>query len=260
MRRLGHSERKGLGRLPLLIWGLAFVLAGIISRSILQNGILDMYTLTGEELLEKMSASTTAMAVATAALVLQAVETCAIPILAFLLTEEFEKGKSRKKLLLCLFAMAVVSEIPYNYAAYGALWHTDTRNPAVALVVGLAVLYFFHRYGENTFANVLVKIFVGFSALLWVAMLRVDHGVPFLLVMMTLWAARKNRSMRILFGGAMAAVCALFDPLYLMSALGIFPVFFYREEEEGKQQEIPVVFYAVYPVLLAVAGIVSLFL
>lgn len=260
MRRLGYSERKGLGKLPLLIWGLAFVLAGIISRSILQNGILDMHTLTGEELLEKMSASTTAMAVATAALVLQAVETCAIPILAFLLTEEFEKGKSRKKLLLGLIVTAAVSELPYNLAAYGEFWHTASRNPAVVLVIGVAVLYFFRRYGENTFANVLVKIFVGFSALLWVAMLRVDHGVPFLLVMMTMWALRKNKSMRILFGGAMAAICALFEPLYLASAMGILPVFFYREEEEGEQQEIPVVFYAVYPALLVLAGIIFLFL
>ncbi len=258
MRRLTRTERKGLNSLQLLIWGLAFVLAGILSRSILQNGILDMHTLTGEELLEKMSASTVAMAVATAAIVLQAVETCAIPIFAFLLVEGFEKGKSRKKLLLCLLATAAVSEIPYNLAAYGEIWHTATRNPAFALVIGLALLYFFRRFSENSFENVLIKLFVSLAAVLWVVMLNIEHGLPLLVVTMTMWALRNKKPMRILFGGAVAAVCALFSPFYMASAFGILPVYFYREQEEEKEIALPV--YGVYPAALAILGLVSILL
>ncbi len=255
MRRLGQTERKGLNKCSLYIWGLVFVLAGILSRSILQNGILQMNALTAEQLLEKMSASTAAMAVATVSIVLQAVETCAIPIFAFLLVDRFEKGKNEKKLLLCLLATAVISEIPYNLAMYGQVLHTATRNPAVALVIGLAVLYFFRRFSENAFANVLIKIFVGICAVLWAVMLNVEHGLPLLLVIMTMWALRNKKAMAILFGGAVASGCVLFSPFYIGAALGILPVHFYKAEEEEKEIALPL--YAAYPVMLAVLGVIS---
>ena len=41
-------------------------------------------------------------------------------------------------------------------------------------------------------------------------------------------------------------------------ALGILPVYFYREEEE--ETEIPLLVYAVYPAALAAFGLVSIFL
>ena len=258
MRRLGHSERKGISKLGLLIWGLVFVLAGILSRSILQNGILQMNTLSAEALTEKLSASTAAMAVATVALVLQAAETCAIPVVAFLLVNGFEKAKSGKKLLLCLLIMAAASEIPYNLAMYGSFLHTATRSPAVALVIGLAVMYFFRRLSENSFANVLIKIFVGLSAVLWAAMLNVEHGLPLLVVIMVMWALREKKSMGILFGGAVASGCVIFSPFYIGAALGILPVYFYRTQEEEK--DVPLAVYAVYPAALAILGLVSIFL
>ena len=258
MRRLGRSERKGLTKPQLLIWGLMFVLAGIISRSILQNGILHMNTLTGEELLEKLSASATDMVVASVALLLQAVETCAIPIFAFLLVDGFVNGKDGKKLLLGLLVVAAVSEIPFNLATYGRLIHTATRNPAVALVIGLAVLYFFHRFEGNAFANVLIKLFVGIAAVLWAVMLNVEHGLPVLVVTMTMWALRNKKSMAILFGGAVASGCVIFSPFYIGAALGVLPIHFYKGEEEEKEIALPM--YAIYPAMLAVFGLVSIFL
>lgn len=258
MRRLAQTERKGLKKLHLVVWGLVFMLAGVLSRSILQIGILDMNTLTGEQLLEKISASTGAMAVATAAIVMQAVEACAIPVFAFLVVNGFHKAKNENKLLLCLLVMALVSEIPYNLAMYGKLLHMETRNPALALVIGLAVLYFFRRFGENSFANVLIKLFIGIAAVLWATMLRVEHGLPVLIVMMTMWALRDKKAAAILFGGAVASGCVLFSPLYIGAALGILPVYFYREEEE--ETEMPLLVYAVYPAALAAFGLVSIFL
>lgn len=258
MRRLGQTEKKGLSKLHLLIWGLAFVLIGIISRSILQNGILQMDALTGEALLDKLSGSNNMMIIATVALVLQALETCAIPILAFLLVNAFHKGKEGKKLFLCVLAMAAISEIPYNLAMYGKWIYTTTRNPAVTLVVGLVVLYFFRRLSENSFANVLIKTFVGLAAVLWTVMLNVEHGIPMLVLIMVLWALREKKTMRVLGGGAVAAICMMFSPMYLLSAVGIFPVHYFREEEEDVALEMG--YYAIYPAMLAVFGIVSLFL
>ena len=115
MEKIKNPEEKGLSKNQVLFWGLIFLLAGMISRGILQNRVLQMGGLTGMQLLQLLSGSGSAMATATAALVMQALETCAIPIFAFFLVEGYEKSQSRKNLLLYLLIAALASEIPYNY-------------------------------------------------------------------------------------------------------------------------------------------------
>lgn len=115
MEKIKNPEEKGLSKNQVLFWGLIFLLAGMISRGVLQTRVLQMGGLTGMQLLQLLSDSGSAMATATAALVMQALETCAIPIFAFLLVDGYEKSQSRKKLLLYLLIVAAASEIPYNY-------------------------------------------------------------------------------------------------------------------------------------------------
>jgi hypothetical protein len=255
MRRLGRPERKGLGKNQLLLWGFLFLLAGIFSRSILQNQVLQMNTLTGQQLLEVMSESKAAMAAATAALVLQALETCAVPIFAFLLADAFANAKSRKMLALFLLITALCSEIPYNLAMSGKFLNMSSRNPAVAMVLGVAVLYFFHRYQENSFSNVLVKLIIGVAAVLWAVLLKVEHGEALLVMIMAMWAFRNKSSLRALFCAVAVAACTLVSPFYIVSAMGILPVHLYREEEN--REENPVAIYATYPVLLLAVGVLS---
>lgn len=257
MERLRQPGKKGLGRQQLLLFGMLFLLAGMVSRSFLQNRVLQMGSITGWQLLEVMSTSSGAVAAATVALVMQALETCGIPIFAFLLVEEYETCKNRRKMLLFLLIMALVSEIPYNFVMWGKFLHLTSRSPAVAMVIGMAVLYFLHRYSENSFKHVLVRIFVGIAAVLWAVMLNVDHGVALLVVMMTMWALRKKKHLLALVGGAVAAACVLISPFYIVSAMGILPVYLCREEEPADTKIFP---YLIYPVLLLVAGLLSYFI
>lgn len=259
MERLSRHERKGLNKHQLLFWGLMFVVAGLFSRSFIQNRVLQMSNMTGQQLLEVISASKSAMAAATAALVMQALETCAIPIFAFLLAEGFEKTKSRPKLLLFVLITAVASEIPYNLAMYGKLLDTTSRNPAVALLIGVAVLYFFRRYRDKSFQNVFIKVFVAISSVLWAVMLNVEHGVALLIMVMTMWALRNKKSLRALFSSFAAAICMIISPFYIVSAMGILPVHLYREDEQEQEQNV-VLLYAAYPVLLLVVGVLAKFL
>lgn len=257
MERLRQPGKKGLGKQQLLFWGMLFLLAGMFSRSFLQNRVLQIGSLTGEQLLEVMSASKAAVAAATTALVLQALETCAIPIFAFLLVERFANCTSRKKLMLFLLITALVSELPYNLMASGKILDLTSRSPAVAMVIGVAVLYFFRRYRENSFGNVLVKIIVGISAVLWAVLLKVDHGVALLAVTMTMWAMRKKKHLLTLAAGSVAAACMLISPFYILSAVGILPVHLYWEEES----EDPKLFsYFIYPLLLLIVGLLSYFI
>lgn len=254
MERLNTPRKKGMSRQQLLFWGILFLVAGMISRSILQNRVLQIGSLNGQQLFALMTDSGAAVAAATVALVLQALETCAVPVFAFLLVDGYEKANSRKKMLLFLLLMAVVSEIPYNYAMYGKLLHMTARSPAVSMVLAMAILYFFHRYSENSFANVLIKTFVALAALLWAIMLNVDHGVPLLIVTMVMYALRKQKQMLTLFGAAASAICAMISPFYIVSPMGILPVHLCREEEPTDGNLLP---YLIYPALLLAVGVLA---
>lgn len=259
MERLRRTERKGLKKHQLLFWGMMFVLAGLFSFSFIQNRVLQMGTLSTQQLLEVISTSKSAMAAATAALVMQALETCAIPIFAFLVVEGFEKTASRIKMALALLFTAAVSEIPYNLCMSGKLLDMSSRNPAVALVVGVAVMYFFRRYSEKSAKDVLVKTIVCVSSLLWAVMLNVTHGVALLVMIMTFWALRNKKSLRALFGAVVSAICMVISPFYIVSAMGVLPVHLYREEDPEEQESNPIVLYAAYPVLLLTVGILANF-
>lgn len=258
MRRLVKTERKGISKFQVLIWGFVFLLVGAVSRSILQNGILDMNTISTEQLLERLTNSTADMVIATVAIILQAVETCAIPIFAFLVVDGFVRTQNEKKLFLYLLGVAVISEIPYDLAMYGQLLQTTTRNPAVALVVGFATIFFFRRFSENSFANSLIKLMVCLIAVVWVVVLNVEHGLPVLIVTLVMWVLRDKKSSIALYGGAAASGCVIFSTFYIGAALGVLPIYFHKDEEEEK--EIALAMYAVYPAMLAVLGTVAIFI
>ena len=95
MERLGNTRPTGgLHAGALRAWGMLFVVAGIVSRAILQNQMLGVGLRSMQELMELMQASDTAMIVATIAIVLQATETVAVPIFVFLLFEVISLGTS----------------------------------------------------------------------------------------------------------------------------------------------------------------------
>lgn len=255
MERLRKHANRGLSKRQLVFWGMLFVLAGMVGRSYLQNRVLQIGTLTGQQLLEVMSSSGAAMAAATASLVMQALETCAVPIFAFLLADGFQKTKSRRKMFLSLALTAVISELPYNLVMSGKLVDLTSRNPVVAMVIGMLVLYFFRRYEEKTMKNVLVKIAVSIAAALWCVMLNVTHGVALLVVTVVMWALRNKGQLRVLFGAVAATACSIMSLFYMVSAMGVLPVHLYREEEE--QTEDGVMLYLAYPVLLLAVGMLS---
>ena len=257
MEKIKNPEEKGLSKNQVLFWGLIFLLAGMISRGVLQTRVLQIGELTGMQLLQLLSDSDSAMATATAALVMQALETCAIPIFAFFLVEGYEKSQSRKKLLLYLLIAAAASEIPYNYVMAGTFLHTASRNPVIAMLIGVAVLYFFHRYSEKSFKNVLVRSAIGIAAVLWMVMLNVDHGPALLIVMMVMWTLRKKKHMLSLVGGVAAAACMLISPFYIVSIMGILPVHLCREETSEEMKIFP---YLSYPVLLLAVCLLSNFI
>ena len=147
MERLSqHTETpRGLSANALRLWGYFCVLLGIAAKGIIQNGLLGLESMTNQQIFDVMNQSEGAMVMVTISLVLQLLESCGVPIFAFLLVEGFQKTSSFKHYLIRVGLVALVSEIPYNLTFHSRIIAMDSRNPVFGLVLGLLVLYFYHK-------------------------------------------------------------------------------------------------------------------
>lgn len=258
MERLSRREeqRNGITRSALRLWGLLFAGLGIAGRAILQNRLLHMGSVSGEQLLEAMMSSSQTMVFATLALVLQAVEVCAIPIFAFLLVEGVQHTKNLDAYLLRVVGVAMLSELPYNLAMSGSLLDTSSRNPAIGLAFAMAMLYLFKLYDGKTFGKRLLRFVITAAAILWTMMLRVQDGACCVIMVAMLWLCRNQKMYRTFIGCAVGAVCSVLSPYYLATPMGFMPIHFYKGEQ-GEENRL--VNYLAYPALLLVAGVAAKF-
>lgn len=257
MEQIQRRKRNGIHSGALRTWGMLFVAAGVISRSVLQMRLLGMGSISGAQLLEVMSASDSAMSIATVALVLQVLEACAVPIFAALLVEGFKNTSNFKNYLLRVVGLALLSELPYNLAISGKLLDFSTRNPVFGIALGLIVLAFYKYYGGKGVKNIAIKTLVTLAAVMWVGMLGIEYGVPVVLVSAVLWALRGNTLLANVAGATVSIVCSL-SSLFMMAApMGFLAVHSYNGEK-GESNRL--VDYLAYPVLLLGTFLVGLVL
>lgn len=257
MERIQENRPAGIGRSGLRAWGMIFLAAGIIGRSVIQTHILGLGSQTMAQLFEILNSSDTAMGLVTLSLVLQAVETCAAPIFAFLLVEGVQRTSDRTRYFLRVLGLALVTEIPYNLAMGGKVLDMSSRNPVFGLVLSMIMLLFYQRYSDRGVKNTAIKLVVTLAAIVWGQMLKVDSGAPLALIVSVLWLMRKKPSYRSFVGMAAAVMCTGFTPFYLASPMGFLVVFLYNGEEGESSR---VVNYLAYPVMLAVAAAAGFFL
>ncbi len=257
MERLSNDRRpSGLTGNALRMWGMFLLAASIAGRSIIQNRIFGIGNVTGEELLAIMDQDPRTMYLAAIALVLQAGEACAVGVYAFLLTEGMRYTSDFKRYFLRILSVAVISEIPYNFAVYGEWLNLSSRNPVFGLVLTMVMLWFYKRYPGFTVNNVIFKLAATVGALLWSSILSVNSGVCVVIISAALWAFQKKPQLRV-FAGAMAAIlCSVISPFYMIAPVAFLLLHFYNGE---KGETNPTVNYLSYPVLLVVIALVGMF-
>ena len=252
MERLGNTRPRVLHAGSLRAWGMLFAIAGIISRSILQNQMLGMGTRSMAEILELMQSSETAMIIATVALVLQAMETVAVPIFVFLLAEGFRHTSDWKKYLLRVVGMAVVTEIPFDLAMNQKILEFGSQNPIFGLVLCMVLLYLFERFSKRK----LICVIMALAGLAWCLMLKVEHGIPMILMVCVIRIFREKHMYMGFSGMAAAALCTGISPFYLAAPMGFLAIHFYNGE---KGESSRLVNYLFYPVTLLAIGLVAMF-
>lgn len=254
MERLRVRRPTGLSGSSLKLWAFVLLAFGVIGRGILENGLLHLGQLSAQELLEQMQSSQGAMVTASISILLQAASTCCVPIFAFSLIEGFTHTSSVSKYLMRIGLLAVASEIPFDLVFSGKLVDTSRQNPVLAMVLGIILLYFYRQYAGKTAQNILIKLVVTLAAVLWCGMIRIDNGLPFLVLLCVLWFSRKKEMYRNIFGLSAAALCSLYSPYFLAAPMGLLVIHFYNGEKGTGNRLLR---YLAYPVLLLAVGIIS---
>ena len=231
---------------------MLFVIAGIVSRGILQNRMLGVGLHSMQELMEMMQSSNTAMIIATIALILQAMETVAVPIFVFLLFEGFQHTSDWKKYVARVVGLAVLTEIPYDLAMNDKVLEFGSQNPVIGLVLCMILLYLFKRFEGRK----LICMIMALAGILWAVMLKIDHGVPMMLMLCVMQVFRNKRMFMGFSGVAVAAMCMAISPFYIVAPMGFLAIHFYNGE---KGESSRIVNYLFYPVVLLAVGLIAKF-
>lgn len=257
MERIRERRASGLSRNMLRAWGMVFMALGIVGRGIFQNALLGLNGMNSQQILALLESAPEMMTFTTIALIMQVMETCAVPIFAFLLVDGFVRTSNFKAYLIRVAGVALISELPYNLVVSGKLFDFSSRNPVFALALGLVMLFLLGLYPGKSLKNVLIKIAVAAAALIWAQMLSIDNGGCILFIILALGIVRGKQSLQSLFGATAAISCSLVSPFYLASPMSFLAIHFYNGE---KGEENRMVNYLVYPVILLIVGIISTYI
>lgn len=257
METLESQPKAGLSGDGLRTWGLIALATGAIGKGLIQQKLLGLGSLDAAGLLSLMDSSDSAMALVTVALILQAVECCAVPIFAFLLAEGAGHSQSLGRYLFRVLAVAVAAEIPYDLVTTGSALSLSAQNPAFGLVLALVVLYFCQSHCGPGLKNRAVQIAVTLAAMVWAPMLRVTYGGCTVVLAVVCWALRKKPMLRNLAGACTAVACSLSSPFFLASPMSYLMIHSYNgtQGEAGKW-----VRYLAYPVVLLLVWSVTAFM
>ncbi len=257
MYQIGKRKKHVINGNALRTWALLFLAAGVIGRGVIQNHILGVGNLNTQQLLEVMGSSQQAMGLVTCSLVLQALETCAVPLYALMLVEGVQNTADFNAYFRRVFGLAVLCEIPYNLAMNGKLLAFGSRNPVFAVVMGMVMLYMYSRFPEKKPGNTLAKIIITVAAILWCQMLKIDFGAAMILIASVMWGLRGNTLYRNFAGATAAIVCTVISMYYLAAPMAFMIVHGYDGEKSTNSRKVN---YLSYPVLLLAAAAVGLVL
>ena len=254
--RLNQKAPSGLSGRGLKIWGLAFLAIGAAGQAILQNKLLGIGSISTQQLLVLMQENPSVMLYATLALVLQTVQTCAVPIFAFLLVERFRNAEKPLIFIGWLLAAAAISEIPYNLVMTGTWFRPGSLNPLFTMTLCAVMLQFYRMFPEKTLRDRFIKILVTASAVLWTLMMGMEFGPCAVLLTCVIYTLGHKPLVRNLVGAAVAIVSSIFSPFFVASPMGFLAVHLYN----GEQEEHKFTNYLAYPAILVVVLCIANFI
>lgn len=169
------------------------------------------------------------------------------PIFCFLLLEGFYHTKDVKKYALRLLAFAFISEIPFDLAFYDSWVYMGHQNIYFTLFLGLVAMAALERCGTNLWKKAAVVA----AACVAAVCLRTDYDVIGVCLILVFYALRYQPVMQTVFGSLYLAGIGPWPAIF-----AFIPIRLYNGQR-GKWN-LKYIFYAFYPVHLAVLWVVRL--
>lgn len=232
----------------VLKWiGLGCVTMGTLSIGVLQRVVIDLESYNNQTLYEAIAPGGGLMGIATVAVLTQLLSYAAIPVYAWLLYEGWRKSANQWKYLGRLLLLALVAEIPFDFAMTGVWFDLTRQNPVWALALSLLMLGIFRQYDRGGLG---LKILVTLAAAAWALLLRSYMGLATVLFVALFALLEKQPKLR-------TALAVGLGMAQFPSSLGMFAVHWY----DGTRGETPqYLFYILYPVMLLAMGALAVLL
>ena len=237
--------------------GWVCLLAGIVGKTILEHKLLGLVNPTFDEMMAVLESTDAYYKIALGAMILQIASTCALPVFAFLLVEGAKHTKCFWKYFLRVLIVALVSEIPYDLAYQGKWLDFSAQNPALGLVIALAMIFFFKSYAGKGFKSVVVAIIAVLFATLWADMLMIADGSAAVLIIAVLWLCRNKKGLQVLAGAGITCIVPGMNFLRFALAPLMFLLMHFYTEEKGEGNRF--INYASYPFLLLAGWLAARF-
>ena len=253
------EQSKGVSIANLRAWALVCVALGAAAVTIILRGLLkvDMLNPNMEQVMGLFSEEQTRTYVIVT-LICLAVETCAAPLFAVMLVEGSYRTLDISKYMIRAALVAVVSEIPYDYATMGKVLDLTNLNPAFGTAIALVMLFFFLRYSDRTVGHYVLRSVITLAMILWTVIFNVTQGPCIVLITAVLWTFWNKPLWRSIMGAVACLLCAvLISPFYIAAPLAMILIYFYRGE---KGMDFKWGRLIAYPAIMVLVAAVLLFL
>lgn len=221
-------NKSSFSGMDLKIWALFTMFIDHVGAVLIENTYL--YSIESFQMLD---------------VVLRLIGRLAFPIYAFLLVEGFLHTSSWKNYTLRMFAFALLSELPFDLAAYGKIYWKH-QNVFFTLLIGLIVLKGIEKVEKNKAA--VIGVTLAGCALAYVT--HVDYSFIGVLLIAVLYLLRGDHKKRCIVGGILFA--------FEVTSVFAFMMIYRYSGKKGETKLPKMVFYGFYPVHLLLLWLVRI--
>lgn len=175
--------------------------------------------------------------------VLRSIGRIAFPLFCFLLVEGFYHTHNKLKYMRNLGILAVLSEIPFDYAFFGE-WNMHYQNVFFTLLIGVIAMYGFERIKERVKSPLICcmsYLFITFLACGSVVVIGGDYSAYGILCIIVIYFFREKPVLSV---GLACIILCLLSITELPAFLAMIPVAFYNHQ---RGLSLKYAFYLFYP-------------
>lgn len=227
---------------------LTFYLFG---QSIIQNGLLNSYFMTTQQLNDLLGENYDAFMATGTASVCLLIGSVGIPMIAFLLVEGINKTSSVKRYIFLVFGAAVITEIPYDYAVSGTFFNFGEQSFLWTILISLIMLALMKVFQGKSALAVVINIMILAGGCIWAIFFKSKFGAAFVLITAILFLLREHKGLSILLG-------VLVSLIYITAPLGFAAVGLYNGERKNLKYKSSKYGYYIYcPVITLIFAIIA---